>query len=80
MTPSSDGNWEDEARTMGWTLLTENSISGDGIYSNSQIVQNQKKIRYLIVRVTQVVAGTGPGTYAILREMNLFANSISPIQ
>jgi hypothetical protein len=80
MIPSKDANWEDEAIALGWTLLTENTITGNGIYSNSQIIQTQKKIRYLIVRVTRVFAGSGGGTYAIIREMNLYANSISPIE
>jgi hypothetical protein len=77
--PSKDPYWESEARALGWTLLTENTITGNGIYSNSQTVQTQKKIRYLIVRPTRVVAGSGSGTYAIIREMNLYANAISPI-
>lgn len=77
--PSSDAGWENEARTKGWVLLSEN-ICTEPI-SNKLTLANPGRARYIIIRTTEVFGGpsTGSGAYVILREVTLFANSILPV-
>ncbi len=74
---SSNANWESEAKAKGWTLLTEHTCT-DPI-NNKVNITSQKKVRYIIVRTTQVhgAPASGSGAYVIIKEMTLFANSIS---
>lgn len=76
---SRDAGWEDEARSKGWNLLTEN-ISTHPI-SNNFTVTDPQEVRYIILRTTEVHGGpaTGSGAYVILREVTLFADSILPV-
>ncbi|SFK56245.1 protein of unknown function [Porphyromonadaceae bacterium KH3CP3RA] len=76
---SMDAGWEDEARAKGWKLLTEN-ICNDPI-SNKLTITNPQRVRYIIIRTTEVYGGpsSGSGAYVILREVTLFADSILPV-
>lgn len=76
---SMDAGWEDEARTKGWKLLTEN-ICSDPI-SNKLAITNPQRARYIIIRTKEVYGGpsSGSGAYVILREVSLWADSILPV-
>ncbi|MEA4916862.1 DUF4998 domain-containing protein [Proteiniphilum sp.] len=77
---SMDPGWEDEARAKGWKLLTENTCN-DPI-SNKLTITNPQKVRYIILRTTEVYGppSSGSGAYVILREVTLFADSILPAE
>ena len=77
--PSMDSGWETEAVNKGWTKLMD-ATCGDPIYNRLNFEVSQK-IRYLIIRTTEVHGDpiSGSGAYVILREINLFANSITAI-
>lgn len=77
--PSNNAGWEDEARTKGWVLLSDN-ICSDPI-SNNLTITNPGRARYIIIRTTEVFGApsSGSGAYTILREVTLFANSIIPV-
>ncbi|MFV0418396.1 MAG: DUF4998 domain-containing protein [Dysgonomonas sp.] len=77
--PSMDAGWENEAKSKGWKLLTENTC-GDPI-SNKLTIANPQKARYIIIRTKEVYGGpsSGSGAYVILREVSLWADSILPV-
>lgn len=78
--PSMDAGWEDEARSKGWVLLTENVCSNP--VNNKLTITNPQKARYIIIRTTEVYGAPslGTGAYTILREVSLWADSITPVE
>lgn len=76
---SMDAGWENEAKTKGWKLLTENICSNP--ISNKLTITNPQKARYIIIRTKEVYGApsSGSGAYVILREVTLFADAILPV-
>jgi hypothetical protein len=77
--PSRDAGWEAEAVSKGWTKLLDGTCS-DSVYNRLQF-NTSAKIRYLIVRTTEVYNNptSGTGVYVILREITLYADYVSEI-
>ncbi|MDR3246461.1 MAG: hypothetical protein LBT50_08525 [Prevotellaceae bacterium] len=77
--PSMDPNWENEAVAKGWTKLLAGTCNDP--VNNKLTFDTSARIRYLIIRTTEVYGGpsSGSGAYVILREITLYADSITPI-
>jgi len=77
---SMDAGWETEAIAKGWTLITQNVCSNP--VNNKLTITNPKKARYIIIRTTEVYGGpaSGSGAYVILREISLWADSITAVE
>jgi hypothetical protein len=77
--PSANAEWETQAITNGWKLLTE--VTCAELNNNNLSVDTPHKIRYIIIRTKQVYGSpeTGTGAYVIIREMTLYANDVSSI-
>jgi hypothetical protein len=78
--PSMDSGWEAEAQAKGWTKLLDATCS-DPVNNRLQFDTPATKIRYLIVRTTEVHGGpsSGSGAYVILREITLHADLIEEL-
>ncbi len=77
--PSMDSGWEAEAVAKGWTKLIDGTCSDP--VNNRLKFDTSARIRYLIVRTTEVYGGpsSGTGAYVIIKEINLYADSILPV-
>jgi hypothetical protein len=76
--PSTDPGWEAEAQAKGWIKLLDATCS-DPVNNRMQFDEaSQTKIRYLIVRTTEVhgAPSTGSGAYVILQEITLHTDLI----
>jgi hypothetical protein len=78
--PSADAGWEDEAVAKGWTKLLDDEC-GDPITNVLQFDAPVPRIRYLIIRTTEVYGppSSGSGAYVILREVTLHADYIEDL-
>jgi hypothetical protein len=77
--PSSDPNWETEAVSKGWTKILDGTCNDP--VNNRFNFDTEIKIRYLIIRTTEVYGppSSGSGAYVILKEITLYANSITEV-
>lgn len=74
-----DSGWETEAEAKGWIKLLE-GVCSDPVNNRLQFDAPAPRIRYLIVRTTEVYAGSGSGAYVILREITLYADYIEDLE
>lgn len=78
--PSMDAGWEAEAEAKGWKKLLEGTCN-DPVNNRLQFDAPDTRMRYLIVRTTEVYGGpsSGSGAYVILKEITLYANYIADL-
>jgi hypothetical protein len=75
---SMDTGWEAEAEAKGWIKLLE-GVCDDPANNRLQFDAPAPRIRYLIIRTTEVYAGSGSGAYVIIKEITLYADYIEEL-
>lgn len=79
--PSMDAGWEAEAEAKGWVKLLE-GVCNHPVNNRLNFDDTTSRIRYLIIRTTEVYGGpsSGSGAYVILQEIDLHANYIAELE
>jgi hypothetical protein len=79
--PSMDAGWETEAEAKGWIKLMD-GVCNEPVNNRLSFDDTTSKIRYIIIRTTEVYGGpsSGSGAYVIIQEINLYANYIAEFE
>jgi hypothetical protein len=79
---SMDTGWEAEAEAKGWIKLLDGECNNPVNNRLPLDASGSPRIRYLIIRTTEVYGGpsSGSGAYVIIKEITLYANYIVNLQ